>query len=205
MRLSGAARIPGPHIKKQWAPTPSAFGQLLVWLGGDAAAGGDAYVEMRRRLVEYFERRRCTSADDLADETLNRVARRLSEEPAIVGTPAGRYCYITAKFVFLEHLRSTRRTVEMDALTDGHELAHGRDPGDPVRDRMLDCLEQCLEALPARDRELILDYYRGDRQVRIANRRSLAGRLGLSSNAISIRACRIRDTLESCVRSCAER
>jgi DNA-directed RNA polymerase specialized sigma24 family protein len=160
---------------------------------------------MRRRLVEYFQRRRCSSADDLADETLNRVARRLSEEPAIVDTPAGRYCYITAKFVFLEYLRSTRRNVEMDALTDGKELAQPRDPRDPVRDRMLDCLEHCLEALPARDLELILDYYRGERQLRIANRRSLAERLGLSLNAISIRACRIRDTLESCVRSCAER
>ena len=62
---------------------------------------------MRRRLVWYFAHKKCLAADELADETLNRVSRRLEEEGAIVDTAPARYCYIVAKFVFLEYLRRT--------------------------------------------------------------------------------------------------
>jgi hypothetical protein len=61
---------------------------------------------MRRRLVAYFDRKNCLGPDELADETLNRVARRLEELGAITGTAPAQYCYVTAKFVFLEYLRS---------------------------------------------------------------------------------------------------
>jgi len=62
-------------------------------------------------------------------------------------------------------------------------------------------LEQCLERLPAADRELIFEYYRGEQRAKIDNRQRLAARLGVSTNALSIRACRIRQRLENCVRN----
>ena len=65
------------------------------------------------------------------------------------------------------------------------------------------CLEECLRKLDDDQRELIIEYYRGDRRVKIDHRRSLAGRLGLTMNAVTIRACRIRDRLETCVRGCS--
>ena len=39
--------------------------------------------------------------------------------------------------------------------------------------------------------------------VKIGNRRALADSLGITINALSIRACRIRDKLEACVKECA--
>jgi hypothetical protein len=45
-----------------------------------AASGSQRYLEMRHRLVAYFDRKNCISPADLADETLNHVARRLEEE-----------------------------------------------------------------------------------------------------------------------------
>jgi hypothetical protein len=54
---------------------------------------------MRRRLVQYFDRKNCLRPDELADETLNRVARRLEEKGGITDTPPARYCYILARFV----------------------------------------------------------------------------------------------------------
>ena len=59
---------------------------------------------MRRRLSAYFDRKNCHAPDDL-DETLNRIARRLEEEGSLVEGPPARYCYIVAKFVFLEFTR----------------------------------------------------------------------------------------------------
>ena len=85
-----------------------ALQRLLNWLDGGANSDGHAYVEMRRRLRDYFGRKNCHTAEDLADETLTRVARRLEEEGITRGETPARYCYIVARFVFLEHLRETK-------------------------------------------------------------------------------------------------
>jgi len=165
---------------------------------------------MRRRLVGYFDRKRCPSPDELADETLNRVARRLEEQGAITDAPPAKYCYIVARFVFLEYLRGPERglaslTAQPDAQFSAIDPAGvaGADPDAEAREGLLDCLDRCLQELSADDHTLILEYYRGDQAEKIAHRRELAARLSLTPNALSIRACRIRDRLESCVGACA--
>jgi len=66
-------------VKKHWILSQNAFQQFLDCLDEGADSGGEKYLEMRRRLVSYFDRRNCASPDELADETLNRVARKLEE------------------------------------------------------------------------------------------------------------------------------
>jgi hypothetical protein len=51
---------------------------------------------------------------------------------------------------------------------------------------------------------MILRYYTGKERVKIESRRALAESLGISMNALSIRACRVRDKIESCVQQCVE-
>jgi hypothetical protein len=176
------------------------FRRLLEWLDEGADSGGMKYLEMRRRLVSYFRRKSCLSPDDLADETLNRIARRLQEEGAITDAPPARYCYIVARFVFLEYLREAgvqraaarNLQADLDARSDG-----------PSNQRLLECLDRCLQQLAEADRELILEYYRGERRDKIDVRRALAARLDLTANALNIRACRIRNKLETCVSRCS--
>src|SRR5207253_9181889 len=79
--------------KQDWALTQGAFERLLDWLGQDSELSGERYLEMRKRLVLYFDRKGCLSPDDLADETLNRVARRLEEEGTIISDAPAHYCY----------------------------------------------------------------------------------------------------------------
>jgi len=178
---------------------------LLAWLDGGVDSGGEGYLDMRRRLSAYFDRRSCRVPDDLADETLNRVSRRLEEEGTLEGPP-GRYCYIVAKFVFLEYLRRASRE---DGVTDPREAASlwGDARAAVANDsegteKRLSCLDRCLDQQSSGDRELILDYYVKGPQPHAERRRDLAARLGLTANALAIRACRIRDRLEGCVRSC---
>ena len=73
------------------------------------------------------------------------------------------------------------------------------------KEKMLVCLENCTGKLDAVNREIILGYYVGEERAKIENRRALASRLEISVNALSIRACRIRVKLETCVKSCAEK
>jgi hypothetical protein len=197
-----SARI-APPLKRDWITTPQAFERLLAWLDEGSDSDGQAYLQMRRRLVLYFQRKRCLTPDDLADETLTRVARRLEEVGSITDATPPRYCYIVAKFVLLEHLRDpeVRRLRDVGVREQAREPAAA--PGEPAHDeRSLECLDRCLSALEPGDRTLILEYYRDEQRDRIERRRHLAASLRLTANALAIRACRLRDKLERCVRAC---
>jgi RNA polymerase sigma factor (sigma-70 family) len=193
--------------RKEWTLTKEALQRLLNWLDGGADSDGYSYVEIRRRLRDYFARKNCRTAEDLADETLTRVARRLEEEGiAFTETPA-RYCYIVARFVFLEHLRETKSHQTVAPLSSTTALqppapstADADEAG--ARERRLACLETCLQELDPLNRRIITHYYIGSERVKIDNRRELADSLGLSPNALTIRASRIRKRLEACVRRC---
>lgn len=192
-------------MKKNWAPTQDAFQKFLKWLDQGVDSGGERYLEVRRRLNSYFDRKNCLSSDELADETLTRVAQKLDEKGEITGLSPIHYCYVVAKFVFLEYLR--RPEQGQASLEDLTTLPKSRDnPGSGIealaQDKM-ECLETCLNKLAPADRELILDYYQGEQAIKIERRAQLAARLGISMNALSIRACRIRQRLELCVRRCS--
>jgi DNA-directed RNA polymerase specialized sigma24 family protein len=203
--------IPAQKVEKKrdWALTEGAFRHLLAWLdeGGDSA--GERYLEMRRRLVAYFDRKNCPAPDDLADETLNRVARRLEEEGEITDAPPARYCYIVAKYVFLEYLRRAEHNApsldeppgKLSAVTFRAPAAE-RSEADELDEKRLACLEDCLQKLETESREIIIEYYRGEQRAKIENRRALAASHAITVNALSIRACRIRDRLERCVGKC---
>jgi hypothetical protein len=137
--------------------THVAFSRLLEWLDDGVDSHGDRYVEMRRRLVSYFDRRNRPSADDLADEALNRIGRTLEQDGAITITPPLRYCYVVAKFVLLEAIRRERMHVPLDEprIADPPALdgaaVHERDEDLAIAEQRLESLEHCL-----RPRELVL-------------------------------------------------
>ena len=198
---------PADRPKKDWTLNPRALDRLLTWLDEGTNSEGQKYLEMRRRLVSYFDRKNCVPPEDLADETLNRVARRLEEEGAIQSETAARYCYITARFVFMEYLRNIKHAEQFLNESLRTTLAAFPPPGtedeNRSKERMLNCLEQCTSKLQPQSRDIITRYYVGVGRNKIENRQELARELGITVNALSIRACRIRDKLEACLRECA--
>ena len=66
----------------------------------------------------------------------------------------------------------------------------------------IDCLRQCLAALPQKSRDLITEYYEGEGSAKINRRKNLASNLGMQLNALRIRACRLREKLEECMGRC---
>ena len=192
--------------KRDWTLSPSAFHRLLRWLDEGADSGGLKYLEVRRRLVAYFDRKNCPAPDDLADETFDRVARRLEEEGVTEAEAPARYCYIVARFVFMEHLRGAHKSraslEEIRRQPPGGPAASEADDERQARETMLNCLERCTGELEPPEREIITRYYAGDGHFKVVNRRALAEELGITANALSIRACRIREKLEGCVRRC---
>ena len=194
--------------KKNWTITSSAFHRLLNWLDEGVNSNGENYLKTRQRLIAYFDRKNCLSPEELTDETLNRVARRLEEEKTIESETPAKYCYITARFVFMEYLRGKdKKHVPLDDVLrqpKANQLAQlNEDEEKETKETMLACLERCTGKLEPASREIIISYYYGEERVKIENRRRLAERLGISTNALTIRASRIRDKLEACVGKCA--
>jgi DNA-directed RNA polymerase specialized sigma24 family protein len=185
--------------------TQLAFDRLLEWLDDGGNTHGQGYLEMRRRLVRYFARRNRPAADDLADETLNRVGRTLAQEGRIAVRPPARYCYLVARFVLLEDVRRAPKQAHFvnaastRASCAGCRAAGKSDDTGEIRERRLTRLESCLQKLTPGQRELIVEYYRDASRNRIEHRRELAERMGISMNALAIRVSRIRGVLVACL------
>ena len=185
---------PPPTPKNKWVLTQDAFELLLSQLASDRDQAGDKYELLRRKLVKFFEWRRCASPEDLADETLNRIARNLESGEKI--RDFGPYCAGIARRVFLEHLRQREHERSLQAMP----AASGASVGE--LERRATCLETCMRALTPDSRQLILDYYQEEKHARIEARKVIAAQLGIPLNALRIRAYRIRAQLEQCVHHC---
>jgi RNA polymerase sigma factor (sigma-70 family) len=193
-----------PAPKQKWTLTSSAFEGLLSWLAKDPDRAGERYEEIRSLLIKGFQKHGCTNADDLADETINRVAKRL---PEIVATYVGEplpYFYAVAHNIHMEYLRKPKiaplpQTDLVDESTPSPlEMLTDDEPE-------YTCLTRCLERLRPQERELILQYYHGERQVKIRTRKELAERLGKKVENLRLTAQRIRKHLKSCIIDCINR
>lgn len=107
----------------------------------------------------------------------------------------------------MEHLRGLEKTaVQLDdvlskAEHNGSQSAFANEEK-LAREKQFDCLEKCAAKLEPASREIIISYYAGAERAKINNRRAMAEKLGVSPNALSIRACRIREKLEICIGKC---
>jgi RNA polymerase sigma factor (sigma-70 family) len=175
--------------------TQAAFDSLLAWLGPDREQAGKKYEHIRQRLIKIFTCRGRHDADELADETINRVtlkAAKIAEE--YVGDPA-LYFYGVAQKVYLESLRKRPRA----AIQPPPAAATPTEA-----EQEFECLEKCIGELSSAKRELILGYYQKDKRQKVEYRKKLAERLGIAQNAVRIRVHRIRQTLQRCVEECLE-
>ena len=181
-------------------------------MDSDINRAGEKYEHLRCGIVKYFQSRGCIPAVDLADDTINRVARKLAQGAEIGDESFASYFYGVARNVFHEHLRSPdRNPVPVDSLPPHQhpagnpiELIERRDEYNKL-EAQLACLDACAESLPPETRKMILSYYEGKQRARIENRRRLAEGLGVPMNSLRIRVHRIREKLETCLLNCLAR
>lgn len=185
---------------KKWSLTQQAFDKLLNAFSEDREEAGAKYELARRKLVRFFEWRSIESADEQADETLNRVARRLDEGQTIDNLMA--YILAVAKLVWMEVIKTRQRApIEIDDPETTFQPVVAQDVEPDAR---LECLDRCLDSIPGENRKLIIDYYQEERRLKIELRQELADRLQIPLNALRIRAHRIRLSLEKCITNCLQ-
>ena len=178
-------------MKKDWILTQDLFDELLSWLNSDRELAGQEYEDIRRRLITLFTCRRCHEPEDLADETINRVANKVKEIKDTFVGPRAPYFFAVANMVYKEYLRRPPPPLPPPPASNSEEI-----------EREYACLEQCMERQTPGNRKLVLEYYRGEKRAKINHRRKLAEQLGIALNALRIRAHRIRASLQECVEDC---
>ena len=186
--------------RTEWSLTGEAFARFLSCLDPDTERAGEKYESVRLTLLKFFDWRGAHFPEECADETINRVIRKIDEGETIHDIPT--YCHGVARLVFLETLkRADSRRADIEEISQ-LELAA---PEPEAEDPRQACFNRCLAELPPESRQLIMQYYQDEKRAKINNRQSLAERLGLPLNALRSRAQRIRNRLEECVSRCLKK
>ncbi len=186
--------------KTKWTLTAEAFAKLLACLDHDAEKAGEKYEAIRQKLVKFFDWRGAHFPEDCADETLNRVTRKIDEGDAIQDVAT--YCHGVARLVFLETLKSAD-----SKRTDFEELPPLVAPEAVIEEpnARQECFNRCLRELPAASQQILLQYYQDEKRSKINNRLLLAERLDIPLNALRNRVQRLRDKLEQCIHHCLQK
>ncbi|HEV8139821.1 MAG TPA: hypothetical protein VGP81_08620 [Pyrinomonadaceae bacterium] len=169
------------------------FDRLLLWLDPNPEHAGELYEKIRWRLIAILASRGCCVPEELADETIDRVARRVTDIEATYTGDKSLYFLGVMNNVHHEYLKRPRLA----------ELAPP--PDDSVaKEQTYLCLDKCIEKLTPHAREVIEQYYAADRRAKINLRKRIATALGISNSNLRLRALRIRAKLQVCIERCLE-
>ncbi|MFN0110684.1 MAG: RNA polymerase sigma factor [Blastocatellia bacterium] len=193
----------------------NALAHLLRWLSPDKEQAGIIFESLRRKLVEVFVRRGVPTLFlyELADETLDRVGRKLAEGEVIRHPEPMAYVYGVARHVLSEFWRKqslkekTELTVEdlsprdLAKIESRNRLQQERDD----RSRWLECMDEFLKTLPPKEASLLRNCHHDDQRQQSINRRQAAAQMGMTENSLRTHLHRIRQMLQRKVRACVER
>jgi len=190
------------------------FELLLAWLDPGIEHSADAYLGVHKRLTSIFINKGCSAPEELADETLNRVARQLADGKKIGTDNRFAYLYGVAKNIRSEYWRRWENRKREDLKQEGDpnsfkslvrigSIAASKETEE--RERPLHCLDECLSHLPPESRLLMLEYYSEDKTQKIDTRDRMANRLGIASGVLRNRIYKLRNTLRPCVAECVAR
>ena len=180
---------------RDWGLTTESFELLLKQLHADRDEAARRYVALYDKLERYFEWRGSNMSGSYADETMNRIARRIEQGATITNFHG--FMFGVARRVAIEALKE--REKEQKLLS---HLSHA-EPNHPCvhREYLMSRLEAGLLMMPATGRRLLLAYYATGDDKNMKLRRELAQREGFSLNALRVRVHRLKVMLEIYVKT----
>jgi RNA polymerase sigma factor (sigma-70 family) len=183
--------------------TKENFDQVLSWLHHDREEAGQRYEQIRRNLIQIFNYRGYSDAEDLADETINRVTKKISDiASTYVGNPSF-YFYGVARNLMKERDKKQQLRIPLSLLETQPTYVPSIDKliQEEAYDREITALRECLEELPERERKLLFEYYSFTTNAKFGDRKKLADKLNLNVNALRVKIHRIRTHLARCIRN----
>jgi RNA polymerase sigma factor (sigma-70 family) len=176
--------------------TQDSFDALLEWLDPALERAAERYEVIRAGLIKIFVSHGLVDAEHYADETVDRVIKRLPEiRDTYVSDPI-KYFHGVARNIIREAFR--RKEINFDVLPECLPLGRS-DESD-----LAECLRKCLRALPPDKHALIHDYHIYEGRQKVESHVEMAGELSISVGALRTRVHKVRVTLEECVAKCLE-
>ena len=188
-----------PTPERKTGPDQDGIRLFSIQLDRDRDRAGQKYEDVRLRLLKYFQWRGAPAPDIEADETINRVARKIEEGENVYNLNA--YIYGVARLVNAESVKTQSRSQPIADEVECIEVPEKEEDDSDVTGRRA-CFDRCLQCLSDKSREIVIEYYHYEKGKKIEHRKHLAVRLGVTLNALRISAHRIRLGLEACVRDC---
>lgn len=175
------------------------FDKLLEWLSADRDGAAAQFEQIRTGLIRFFRLKGCSDPEMLADETMDRVTKRIDSLNLSTAKTPGPVFYGFATKVFLEYMRTEKlRTVQI-----GDDFGHvSSQTADGPENVGLDCLRKCLASIPDADGRLIVTYYTREKQENLELRRQLAQTNDLAMGALQTKVYRLKKTLRPCIEKC---
>lgn len=187
-------------MKKDFTLKQEDFDALLNWLSSDREEAGKQYEMIRNGLIRFFRFRGCADPHMLADETINRVALKVSTLDTSKNVKTITYFYGFASNVYLEYVRTAKnREIQLEpeyfSSSKNFKVADSSN-------KEYDCLEDCLTKLPREESSLVIQYYGLDKSEKLELRKKIAEKMNLKMPALHTRVFRIRGVLRECIEKC---
>lgn len=169
-----------------------AFQRFLAALSSDPEISPKLYQELRDKLVRYFTLRGLLRADEAADETIDRVVKKIEDGAEIDNVT--RFSYGVARLVIFEFFRAQGKESGALKLFEHHEV-----PADDEDETLLAVfLRECLAELSEDSKSLVLEYYSFNGK-HSKDREKVAASHGLTLNHLRVKIYRIKKKLGRCV------
>jgi RNA polymerase sigma factor (sigma-70 family) len=185
------------------AVPPKSLDEILAWLDPERDVAVSMYLQLRNDLAKLFALNHCSDPEWLADETLDRAAKKVQDvRETYEGNPK-LYFYGIARNLIKEESKRVKRFTSLDGIDPPAQIISETD--EETAEMREECLDSCLKKLSAEKRKLIRDYYAKEKQAKIDHRAELSQQLGINIETLRVRVHRIRNSLHQCIERCLER
>lgn len=177
--------------------TPENFERLLLYLDPDREKAGELHELLWQKMREFFAARGSLCTEDLADEAMSRLAKKISEGEEILDV--NKYSFGLARLIWLESLR--RPENKHVSFDEAPVLLSGASDFLLTKEENT-CFVYCLGQISKEEQTLITEYWDHDEEMHYEARKQQAEKLGISSTALRIRISRIKKKLDDCLENC---
>jgi hypothetical protein len=176
--------------------TSESLKKLLRSFSDDNAAAGAAYTKLRDSLVRFFALKGDINPGEAADETLDRVALKFSQNTEIADST--KYSFGVARLIFLERLKEAKKE-EIAAkvfYTDRISLKPDKEIDE------FSTLRECFNQLNVEEKTVLELYFADLPPAALCEqRKNLTIRHNITLNNLRLKVFRLRERLEKCVKN----
>lgn len=171
------------------------FEYFLQSLSTNETEAGVAYTKLRDSLVRFFQLKGDAEPETAADETIDRVALKFSQNSKIDNLT--KYSFGVARLVFLERLRRNQKEKNSH---DGFYANKALFSADTIENDEFLFYRECFQSLPEPDRRFLERYFMElPNAQQNENRKKMIDEFGVSVNNLRLKIFRLRKRLNKCL------